>query len=113
MELRPLRRVRKIRGSLSEVLMMPSEDYVSVTLTDTVDLDVLDMQDRLRNAFPNLLEIRRETERRADYRAAENAARRERDPFELCLDFLGELLPGEEELLRDVMNTVSGEGEEG
>ena len=111
--LHPLRKVRKIRGSLSEVLMMPSEDYVSVTLTDTVDLDVLDMQDRLRNAFPNLLEIRSETERRADYRAAENSARRERDPFELCRDFLGELLPGEEELLRDVMNTVSGEGEEG
>ena len=110
--LHPLRQVRKVRGSLAEVLMMPSEDYVSVTLTDTVDLDVFDMQDRLRAAYPNLLEIRRETEHKADYRkASEN--RKERDPYELCLDLLGELLPGEEELLRDVVNTVSGKGEEG
>ena len=113
--LHPLRRVQKIRGSLAEVLMTPSEDFVSVTLTDTVDLDVFDMQDRLRAAYPNLLEIRRETEYKADYRKAAEAGQ-ERDPFGLCLDFLGELMPGEEELLKDVVNAVNAaaqKGEEG
>ena len=43
------------------------EDYVTVILTDREDLDVLDMQDKLRSAFPYLLEIRREGIRRADY----------------------------------------------
>ena len=66
--LEPLRRIRVIRGSLKEVLDQGCGDYVSAVLTDRVDLDVIDMQDRMRHAFPNLLEIRRETERKAEYR---------------------------------------------
>ena len=57
----PLRQVRVIRGDLEEVLAQTCGDYVTVILTDKVDLDVIDMQDRLRLAFPGLLEIRRET----------------------------------------------------
>ena len=60
----PLRQVRVIRGDLEEVLAQTCRDYVTVILTDKVDLDVIDMQDRLRLAFPGLLEIRRETVRR-------------------------------------------------
>ena len=54
-------------------------------LTDKVDLDVADMQDRLRAAFPYLLEIRRENTRRADYG---RKAKREAllGPFALCCD---------------------------
>lgn len=59
--LRPLHQVRVLEGCLEEVLARPSEDYVTVTLTDPADLNVIDMQDRLRTAFPNLLEIRRKT----------------------------------------------------
>ena len=103
--LHPLRAVRKVRGSLTEVLMAPSEDFVQVTLTDKADLDVFDLQDRIRNAFPNLLEIRRETVRKADYRRI-GEAQEEMDPLELCMRFLGEQGSGEEELLRDVINTV-------
>ena len=36
-------------------------------LTDKADLDVIDMQERIRLAFPNLLEIRRENQRKTDY----------------------------------------------
>ena len=50
--LEPLRRIRVIRGSLKEVLDQGCGDYVSVVLTDRVDLDVIDMQDRMRHAFP-------------------------------------------------------------
>ena len=53
--LRPLHQVRVLEGCLEEVLARPSEDYVTVTLTDPADLNVIDMQDRLRTAFPNLL----------------------------------------------------------
>ena len=101
----PLRQVRVIRGELEEVLGQACGDYATVILTDKADLDVLDMQDRIRSAFPNLLEIRRETVRRADY-GRTYAVQEELDPFELCCAFLNE--PDEEEkaLLRDVINTV-------
>ena len=52
--------VRIIKGKLNEILKQECEDYVSVLLTDRMDLDICDMQDRLYTAFPNLLEIRRE-----------------------------------------------------
>ena len=102
--LEPLRQVRVIRGELEEVLGQACGDYATVILTDKADLDVLDMQDRIRSAFPNLLEIRRETVRRADY-GRTYAVQEELDPFELCCAFLNE--PDEEEkaLLRDVINT--------
>ena len=103
--LEPLRQVRVIRGELEEVLKQGCGDYVTVVLTDRVDLDVFDMQDKIRSAFPHLLEIRRETLRRTDYGRA-YAVQEELDPFELCCAFLNE--PDEEEkaLLRDVINTV-------
>ncbi len=103
--LSPLREVRVIRGELSEVLKQGCRDYVSVILTDKVDLDVIDMQDRIRCEFPNLLEIRRENLRKADY-SLEFEAQAELAPFELCCSFLKDLDEQEQELLRDVINTV-------
>lgn len=103
--LEPLRQVRVIRGELEEVLGQACGDYATVILTDKADLDVLDMQDRIRSAFPNLLEIRRETVRRADY-GRTYAVQEELDPFELCCAFLNEPDDEEKALLRDVINAV-------
>ncbi len=103
--LEPLRQVRVIRGELEEVLEQACGDYVTVILTDKADLDVFDMQDKIRSAFPNLLEIRRETVRRTDYERA-YAVQEELDPFELCCAFLSEPDEDEKALLRDVINTV-------
>ena len=103
--LEPLRQVRVIRGELEEVLEQACGDYVTVILTDKEDLDAFDMQDKIRSAFPNLLEIRRETLRRTDYERA-YALQEELDPFELCCAFLNEPDDEEKALLRDVINTV-------
>jgi len=103
--LEPLRQVQVIRGELEEVLEQACGDYVTVILTDKADLDVFDMQDKIRSAFPNLLEIRRETVRRTDYERA-YAVQEELDPFELCCAFLSEPDEDEKALLRDVINTV-------
>lgn len=103
----PLREIRVIRGTLEEVLAQGCEDYASIRLTDTVDLDTIDMQDRLRAAFPNLLEIRREATRTTETRS-ENIPVKNLDPFALCCEFLGDMTDGERELLRDVVNTVQG-----
>lgn len=104
----PLRQVRVIRGTLNEVLRQACGDYVTVVLTDRTDLDVIDMQDRLRSAFPCLLEIRRETLRKAEYGGRMQTAERP-DPFRLCSDFLQDLDETERELLRDVIRTVQEE----
>lgn len=105
--LTPLRQVRKIRGSLEEVVLQACDDYVSVTLTDKVDLDVIDMQERLRGAFPYLLEIRREyvrgVSREASYTVEEGV-----DPYALCERFLGEVTQEEQRLLREVIDEARG-----
>ena len=105
--LKPLREVWIIKGSLEEVLAQACEDFVTVILTDRVDLDIMDMQDRIRMAFPYLLEIRREVLRKADY-SEQLMAEKEQDPFELCCSFLKDLDDEEKTILRDVIHTVQG-----
>ena len=51
------------------------QDYVTVILTDREDLDVLDMQDKLRTRLSLSAEIRREGIRRADYTNRRTAAK--------------------------------------
>lgn len=105
--LKPLREVRIIKGSLEDVLVQACEDFVTVILTDRVDLDIMDMQDRIRMAFPYLLEIRREVLRKADY-SEQLMVDKEQDPFELCCSFLKDLDDEEKMILRDVIHTVQG-----
>ena len=105
--LSPLHQVRVIKGTLEEILKEACVDYVTVILTDKVDLDVVDMQERIRLAFPNLLEIRRENQRKADY-TREIRSETLLDPYELCCSFLKELDEQEKEILKDVLHTVQG-----
>ena len=103
----PLRQVKVVRGTLEQVLAQACKDYVTVVLTDKADLDVIDMQDRLRLSFPGLLEIRRENGRMADY-SEKMAPDKLLDPFELCCQFLNETDDQEKEILQDIINTVQG-----
>lgn len=105
--LKPLREVRIIKGSLEDVLAQACEDFVTVILTDKVDLDIMDMQDRIRMAFPYLLEIRREVLRKADY-SDQMMAEKEQDPFKLCCSFLKDMDDEEKAVLQDVIHTVQG-----
>lgn len=103
--LEPLHQVRIITGTLEEVLRQSCHDYVTVILTDKVDLDVFDMQDKIRYAFPNLLEIRRNSQRMTDY-SVRYSEEEELDAFALCNSFLKDLDDEEQQLLQDVINTV-------
>ena len=66
------------------------------------------LEDRLRSAFPFLLEIRRETGERPAYEAAAGPEQA-MDPFGLCCSFLKETDEREQEILRDVINQVREE----
>lgn len=106
--LHPLRQVRVIRGTLEDVLEEACEDYVTVILTDKELTPGPDIQDRIRMAFPYLLEIRREYMRSAVY---EDAVKAEEilDPYALCCSFLNDPDEEEQEILRDVINQVLSE----
>ena len=103
--LEPLRKVKVIKGTLEEVLKESCRDYVTVILTDKIDLDVIDMQERIRLAFPNLLEIRRENQRKADYTRTLQTEEL-LDPYELCCSFLKDLDEEEKAILQDVLHTI-------
>ena len=105
--LKPLHKVKVVKGTLEEVLKENGTDYVTVILTDKADLDVIDMQERIRLAFPNLLEIRRENQRKADYSRALQTEEL-LDPYELCCSFLKEINEEEKAILQDVLHTVQG-----
>lgn len=103
----PLRQIKIIKGTLEEVLRQSCDDYVTVVLTDKVDFEIIDMQERLHLAFPRLLEIRRETLRTADY-GREIAGEALLEPFALCCLFLKDMDEEDKEIITDVMNTVRG-----
>ena len=104
--LHPLRQIKVLRGTAEEILAQACEDYVSVTLTDTPDFDT---QDRLRAAFPYLLEIRRDTLLQRDYAGALRAQEK-LDPYEVCCSFLGDAPEEEKAILQEIVNAVFTEG---
>ncbi len=106
--LKPLRGVRVVRGTLEEVAASSSDDYVKVVLTEQVESQVPEILERLRFAFPFLLEVQREV-RRPTGTISRQIAKSE-DPFDLCREFLKDLDDAEAEILRDVINSVR-EGE--
>ena len=76
-----------------------------MVLTDSVDRDAADMQDRLRAAFPRLLEVRRAGSGQETY-VPGAAEAPELDVYEQCLAFLGDLPEEDRALLADIINTV-------
>ena len=109
--LKPLHEVRVIEDTLEEILKQGCDDYVTAVLTDKVEFDIFDMQARLRAAFPNLLEIRRVNTQRADY-SKKIQADEELDPYELCCSFLKDMDEDSLAIIRDIINSIEGSGEE-
>lgn len=105
--LKPLHELRIIEGELKDVLEQSCDDFVRVILTDKKDLNIFEMQEKLKNAFPRLLEIRRENIRKNNYQAVVKKDVK-MDPFSLCTDFLNGVDEEEKELLEDIINHVKG-----
>ncbi|MDD5921989.1 MAG: exonuclease SbcCD subunit D [Eubacteriales bacterium] len=112
--LHPLREIRVIRGTLSEVLTQPSNDYVSLRITDSEGQSPEDLLGRVREAFPYLLEIRREDIRRPDYEAEETQETEKLSTYELMQLFLGgDLTEEEDSLLQEIVNHAESGEEKG
>lgn len=103
--LNPLHQVRVISGKLEEILMKESTDYVSIQLTDEGEINVFDMQERIRRKFPNVLEVRRQNLQSVDYQMQYDPEE-DMDAFSLCRTFLKDVDQEEEKLLKEVINFV-------
>ena len=103
--LTPLRYIRKISGRLEDILAHPTDDFVHVTLTDREDFDTLDMQQRLRDAFPRLLEIRREHSIGINYDNVENLEIETLSPYEMFCAFYPDISEEEKAILQEIINT--------
>lgn len=104
--LKPLRNIKVVRGRLEEVLMMGSEDYVTVILTEDDTTDV-DAADRIRERFPNLLEIRREAAKKVNSSSLTEISD-ELSEIDNCRAFLSEMNAEEEKILTEIINGLKG-----
>lgn len=98
--LSPVRDVRKVKGTLEEVLSQAGgeadgqeslhpDDYISVTLTD--ELEPYKVRERLREAYSHILEIRMENQRVKDMMQETDGEVLETDPFSLFSGFYQEI----------------------
>ena len=104
----PLHQVRTLHGTLAQILAEPSDDYVSITLTDAEAFPDADMRDRLEACFPNLLHAGREQGDVPDYEIGQEKAV-QLSPFALCREFLQGLEEEEAALLGKIINEVQEE----
>ncbi len=106
-DLKPLRKVRVIKGTYEEVVKEKTDDYVSVYLTDAKDLEIIDLNETLSVCFKNLLEIRRKTVENIDY---EVDIEREvyKDPLELICTFFPDMDEEDKKLMESVVNEAKG-----
>ena len=105
--LTPLHAVRKLRGTLEEILEQSCDDYVAIELTDQELEASVDLSDRLQHAFCNLLEVRRVYARLQNYDAAVTEQAME-DPLALIDSFMPDMTEEERSVMEDVWNTVRG-----
>ena len=99
----PRHQVKVLEDTLEKVLGQAGGDYVQITLTDTEDLEAVDLQERLSRAFPNLLEIRRKYVRGLDL-SGEITELKAADPYELICEFIPDMDNEERALIRSVIN---------
>lgn len=116
--LRPVRDMRKIRGSYMEVTArefyrgMNVEDYFQVTLTD--EEDVLDGMQKLRSIYPNLMRLEYDNKRTRESRAVEGAVDvEEKSEMELAAEFYElqnnqEMSEGQRGLLGKIIEELQG-----
>jgi len=89
--LRPVREMRKVRGSLKEIMERAvwddacREDYIQAVLTDRNEL--IDPIGTLRSVYPNVMQIVREKEGMAESRPQTDILIKEKEPLALFEEF--------------------------
>ncbi|MDD6058062.1 MAG: exonuclease SbcCD subunit D [Clostridiales bacterium] len=114
--LSPLRGVRRLTGTLAEVLQKGEcfgHDYVSITLTDEVE--AYEPKVRLEEKFNRILEIRIDNARTRKLLDFTEEVREQTDPYEAFVRFFEEMngrkmTEAEEKILQETINREMEEG---
>ncbi len=106
--LHPLHQVRVLEGDVQSLVDQACEDYVTVILNKDERIPNADVQAYLRNAFPNLLEIRKPYLRKT---LSFQTYKETKSPYQMCQDFLGPMDDDLRDVLQNVMNEVLEESE--
>ncbi len=106
----PLRRVRTIRGEARQVLEQGCEDYCSVVVTEKGQELDMDLYEKVRRVYPNLLEFRREYTLSPAFEAGERQQKAGADPLSLCCALFPDLTEEEKEILADAIACVQARG---
>ena len=116
--LHPLRDVRRLRGTLEEVIGSAREDqrddYVSITLTD--EIDPYKPKEQLEKVYTHILEVRMDNERTRKKLEFSDEEIRMDDPLSAFSDFYREmqgrdLSEEEQEIMRKIFDDVKGEAQ--
>ncbi|MDE5860793.1 MAG: exonuclease SbcCD subunit D [Ruminococcus sp.] len=103
----PLHEVRIIRGTFEEISAQGCEDYVRIVITEKSE--VVGIAEKLREIFPNMLEIcfdyNSRSERTVQKRQEADISK---STFELCKEFLQNVSLEEEKILQDIINNIQG-----
>lgn len=107
--LTPLRQIRRVEGTLQEILSLPgSDDYVHVALADDMEGNAKEVLDQLRVHFPRLLKLE-SLHMRAAATEDTSAQAGKLTPWEICMLFMPDLESEELELLKEIVAKVEQE----
>lgn len=101
----PRYKVRKIEGLLEDILKQPSDDYVSIVLTDKDEGIAQFNRDRIKAAFPQYLEINIKRAK-SDERSQELNSVSDMEPLDFCKKFAPELTEEELDILSELINSI-------
>ncbi len=104
-ELKPLRKIKILSGSFENLITQGCKDYVSLRLTEKVALSSAELQERLKNFFPNYLEIRLAESEIFTY-AEEKISADNLNPFDLCCEFIPDITDAEKNILAEIINNL-------
>ena len=117
-ELRPLHEVREMKGKLNEIVASACEDnrddYVSITITDEVD--IYRPKDQLSDVYSNILEIRIDNDRIRKQLTEIDEVETVTEPFVIFEQFFEkmqgrDLTIGEKEIMSEIINDAKeGQG---
>lgn len=114
--LKQKRRVRKLRGTMEEIIAMAAEemchDYVSITLTD--EIEAYQPREQLEEFYDHILEIRIDNSRTQKLLELGEFELENLSPYEAFCNFFAEIngremIEEEDLLLKEVLQECSGE----
>lgn len=107
-ELIPVHNVRTVIGTFDELINQPSDDYVEVVVTDKDDSMAAVNRNRLKDAFPNHLEII-PLKKYEDDQKEDIVDVRDKSTIEFCKEFASNLSEDDIAILSDIINEISEE----